>query len=62
MKMYVALTLIRESTDNLHRKIEIKNKDTGLIGMLPVYSMREQTEREFPGRDILEISGEVKEL
>lgn len=61
MKMYVALTLIRESTDNLHRKIEIKNKDTGLIGMLPVYSTREHAEREFPGRDILEISGEIKE-
>lgn len=61
MKFYVVMTLIREGTDNLYRKIKIKNKETGLIGMLPVYSTKKQAMKEFPDKDILLFEGDIKE-
>ena len=56
--MFLVLILITES--DLKRecciKIKYSDKDNGLCGILPVYETFEQAKKEFPDKNILELT------
>ena len=53
--MFVVMVIERSSGTSMGLDIDLSNKETGIVGMIPVFEKREQAEEYSNGAKVYEI-------
>jgi len=53
--MFVVMVIERSSGTSMGLDIDLSNKETGIVGMIPVFETREQAEEYSNGAKVYEI-------